>query len=89
MFDNLALEKPSVLDITSYGEKTAKELSKAIENAVKDTQAVIVRALPYKIVMKQDQYKLLAGKLLKQEYEGQEFYLYRTKQNVMEIEIKD
>lgn len=90
MFDHLSTEKPYSLNITDFKEK-GKELATAVENAVKDTQSVIVRSYPNKLIMTLNQYNDLTGKpgLLREEYEGQEFFLYRTPYNIMEVEIED
>lgn len=96
MFPGLSTEKPYDLDIRSFKvkgktkEERATALAKEIEEAVKDTQRVIIRALPDKIIMSRTQYNLLSGQseLTTQEYDGQEFYLYRTKRNIMEVIIE-
>lgn len=79
------------LDITSWKER-GQELSKAIELAVKDTQRVIVRPYPDRIIMSRKQYDILSKKGELQNMDPslktQEFWLYRTRYNIMEVEIK-
>lgn len=90
IFSSLHTEKPYALDITPFKEK-GEALKKTIDLAVKDTQSVIVRSYPNKLIMTLNQYNDLTGKpgLLREEYEGQEFFLYRTPYNIMEVEIED
>jgi 2-oxo-4-hydroxy-4-carboxy--5-ureidoimidazoline (OHCU) decarboxylase len=89
-FSALHTEKAYALDIRDYKQKTGDTLAKAIEQAVKDTQSVVVRAYPDRLVLTQKQYNLLARKpeMHTIEAEGQDYYLYRTKYNIMELEIK-
>lgn len=94
MFDHLSTEKPPTIDIRDWKEK-GEELKTAITNAVKETQSVIIRALPDKLIMTEDQYNDLSGApemLPMHDANGkstQQFFLYRTEHNVMEIEVKD
>lgn len=83
-------EKAYSLDITGLKQRGV-ELSKAVQEAVRSTQMVIVRAYPNKIVMTRKQYNDLTKRpeLLSNNYAGQEFYLYRTKYNIMEVEISE
>lgn len=93
MFDHLSTEKPYPLDITDFKE-TGVELNKAITQAVKDTQRVLVHALPDRLQMTQTQYNILSGNPEMQPMVNefgentQEFYLYQTPMNVMEVEVK-
>lgn len=92
--DYLSTEKSYPLDITSWGEKGEK-LRKAIEDAFKDTQRVIVRSYPDTLVMTKKQYDELKPKFVTWEDMGlpdmgQEFFLWKTKDGyVMQIEVKD
>jgi hypothetical protein len=88
-YSSLSTEKPYSLDIREFKEK-GKELVTAIEQAVKDTQSAVVRAYPDNLIMTQAQYNNLTGRnvLWSTPVEGQEFYLYRTKYNIMEVEVK-
>ena len=86
--DYLHTEKPSTLDITSFKEK-GEELKTAINNAVKDTQRVIIRALPDKILMTSTQYEDLSPSFIASGYGDRPFQLYRTPLNIMEIEVKN
>jgi predicted RNA-binding protein len=81
------LLNPNVLDITNAKVK-GEELKKEIEYAVKQTQSVVIRELPNQILMTQEQYDDLKPGFSMQEFAGQEYYLYRTKLNIMEIEVK-
>jgi hypothetical protein len=89
-FAHLSTEKAWTLDITDWPQ-TGQNLTKEIHQAVKDSQRVIIRAYPDKIKMTIKQYRDLAGQkdLLHQEWDGQEYFLYRTPHNIMEIEVKD
>src|SRR3990167_2286868 len=81
--------KPPALDISDWKQRGA-ELKQAIIDAVEDTQRVVVRSYPDRIIMTTKQYNMLRPEMSEPiEYAGQEFYLYRTKYNVMEVEIKD
>jgi len=94
-FSSLYTEKSYALDITGHKakgrtiEEKADDLDKYINQEVKATQSVVVRAYPDKLKMTVKQYRTLAKQesMLHQEWEGQEYYLYRTKYNIMEIEI--
>lgn len=77
----------NVLDITDFKEK-GTALKKAIVEAVKGTQSVVIRELPNQIVMTQKQYDELKPGFNVQEFSGQEYYMYQTPYNVMEIEVK-
>lgn len=77
----------NTLDITSWKQK-GSELATAIEQAVKDTQSTLVQPYPDELKLTQAQYNLLKPGLLNQgHYNNQEFYLYQTKYNVMELKI--
>lgn len=87
---NLSTEKPYSLDITDFKE-TGIKLKQAINKAVKDTQSAIVRAYPNKIIMTQAQYDNLRTRpevYSMGQFDGQDYYLYRTPSNIMEIEVK-
>lgn len=76
------------LDIRDWKEK-GNELKKAITQAVKDTQRVLITTLPDRIIMSKKQYKDLTGSPeLMQTANGQEHSLYRTLYNVMEVQVK-
>lgn len=86
-------DKPPTLDITGWKQRGVS-LRKAIIETVKDTQSVIVRSYPDKIIMTQAQYKMLSGTpdVIPGSHDPsfeQEFYLYHTPHNLMEIIIKD
>lgn len=89
-YSSLHPEQPYSLDITDYKE-SGQKLKKRIENEVRDTQTVVVHALPNKIIMTQRQYNDLSGQpeMMDMVGEGQSYWLYRTKLNVMEVEIKE
>lgn len=93
MFDSLNTEKAYSLDIRDFKE-TGEKLKEAINNAVKDTQRVIVRAMPDKLIMTPKQYDDLSTRpeFIKQQDSildvGQEFWLYRTPYNIMEVVVE-
>lgn len=90
MFPNLSTERAYPLDATGFTEKSAAELTKAISDAVKGTQSTIIRALPDRLILTAKQYSLLTGtpEMMMFEDYDQEYFLYRTKYNVMEVEVK-
>ena len=82
------LLNPNVLDITEFTEKGI-DLQVAIQNAVQETQRVIIRELPNVIRMTQAQYdNLIPYDDMSEMFGSQGFYMYRTPLNVMEVEIK-
>lgn len=95
---SLSTEKPYPLDIRSFKE-TGDDLRQAIVDAVKATQATIIRALPDRLRMTIKQYNDLAGTPeMQQVYDQtgeklQGFFLYKTVDkkgktlNVMEVEV--
>lgn len=75
------------LDITSFGEKGVA-LTDAIQNAVKDTQRVVVQPYPYEILMTNEQHTDLESiGALDSMFESKD-QIYMTKYNVMEVKIK-
>jgi len=100
-YTSLYTEKAYPLDITDWHEK-GQELSKAIELAVKDTQRVVVRALPDRLIMTPAQYSDLSKNpdMLQAYNESgttdgmQSYFLYRVVDKgriicLMEVEIKE
>lgn len=83
----------NILDIRDFKEK-GDDLRKVILDAVEDTQRVLVRPYPDRLVLTKDQYNELARTDgMSKMYDpiqsiGQEFFMYQTKHNVMEIEIR-
>lgn len=76
-----------ILDITDFKEKGI-ELMTAIENAVGDTQRVIITPLPDELLMTQDQFDELMRLSGLHEMEGTEDRMFITKFNVMEVRVK-
>jgi hypothetical protein len=95
-YSSLHTDKGYPLDIrdikpkSRVKEEKADALRKEIEQAVADTQRALTHAYPNTLVMSQAQYDLLAGnpEFMQIGDVGQGFWLYRTKYNVMEIEVR-
>lgn len=77
----------NTLDITSFREKNKQKLMEEIEGAVNDTQRVIIRPYPSIIQMTKRQYKILQHDPSMMHAHQSNEHLYRTKYNVMEVEI--
>lgn len=96
-YSALHTEKAYSLDVRDYkaaghtNREKAADLHKHIENEVKATQSVVVRAYPDKLIISPSQYDILAMQPNMFAYgkAGQEFWLYRTRYNIMELEVKD
>ena len=88
-----AFQTENILDIRDFKEK-GDDLRKVILDAVEDTQRVLVRPYPDRLVITKAQYDDLAGRPeMSHMYDpyssiNQEFFMYQTKHNVMEIEIR-
>lgn len=78
----------NTLDITDFKEQGV-ELAKAIENAVKDTQRVVIRELPNELLMTQAQFDDLQKVTGTFESYIPDYYMFKTKLNVMEVRVKD
>lgn len=76
------------LDIRDFKQKEALELKKEIIQAVKDTQSVIIRALPNRIVMSKDQYDLLQHDPMLQKMYESDHLVYLTPLNAMEVVVQ-
>lgn len=87
-------EKAPRLDITAWKEKK-QALAKAIDDAVRDTQSIVVRAYPDRILMTKEQYADLSkSNTILEFYDEygeimQDAFLYRTPYNIMEVEVKE
>lgn len=76
------------LDITDFKERGI-ELKKAITQAVKDTQLLIVKPYPSFITMTVEQYRDLQDDPdLKTMYQSDN-HMYVTKYNIMEVVVKE
>ena len=78
----------TTLDITSYKVK-GKELLELIDQAVRDTQKVILRPLPDRIIMTKDQFDDLAKIIKLPDMHNSKERMLITRYNVMEIDVKD
>lgn len=76
-----------VLDISDWKQK-GEELVKEINEAVKDTQKVIIRPLPHTIVMTGTQYDMLQNDPEMRGWHGAQQRVYITKLNAMDVVIK-
>lgn len=76
------------IDITNWKEKTLETLSKAIENAVWDTQRIVIRELPNKLIMTPAQYDILQEDPMMQKFYKSNEHVYVTKHNAMDVIIK-
>ena len=79
-------DTPPELDITDWKQRTAQTLFPAIERAVADTQKVVIRSLPNRILMTPVQYRLLENRFAPM-YASEDVLLV-TKHNVMEVKVK-
>lgn len=76
------------LDITGFKEK-GKQLHDAIVAAVKDTQRIIITDLPDEILMTQTQFdNLQKTRGMMESTYIEDFYLYNTDLNIMEVRVK-
>ena len=76
------------LDITDFKEKGIA-LKKAITQAVKDTQLILIRPYPSFITMTVEQYKDLQDDPdLKTMYQSDN-HMYVTQYNIMEVVVKE
>lgn len=87
-YSSLSPDKPYSLDATNFKEKGIK-LRDAINRAVKGTQSIVHRAYPDKLIITSDQYKILTRRpeMVGQQYEGQQYFMYRSPYNLMEVEV--
>lgn len=77
----------TTIDIRDW-KQTGAELKAAIEQAVKDTQSVIIRELPHIIVMTGMQYDDLQDDPEMRGFWTDQSRVYSTQYNVMEVVIK-
>lgn len=83
----MLIEPKKTLDITGFKE-TGVELMKAIENAVGDTQRVLITELPNQLAMTRGQFNELMELSGMPEMLDSKDRMYITKHNVMEVTIK-
>jgi hypothetical protein len=76
------------LDIRQF-KQTGKQLMTEIEEAVADSQRVIIQQLYDELLMTQAQFNNLQATGGTFESYVPDFYLYRTKHNVMEVRVAD
>lgn len=77
------------LDITDLKQKTYEELGKAIIQAVKDTQSVVIRELPNELHMTRKQFKIMQKDPEMWNVANTQDFLYHTPLNVMEVRVND
>ncbi len=84
------MKSSEYIDITPLGKMTAEELHTAITNAVRDTQsAVLLTPLPSYLIIRTDQFELLAPSPDMQQMYGSKDFVYITELNAMEVRVKD
>ena len=76
------------IDIRDWKE-VGEDLKQAIEQAVKNTQAVIIRELPHTIVMTGKQYDMLQTDPEMRGFWTDQQRVYVTTQNAMDVIIKE
>ena len=76
------------LDITDRKEGKRETLGEAVVNMVKETQRVVIRDYPDRLIMTRAQYNLLAG-LPEGDQRKQTLRFFRNKYNVMEVVIDE
>ena len=76
-----------VLDIRDWKQKGA-ELVKEINEAVADTQKIIIRPLPHTLVMTGAQYDMLQDDPEMRGWHGSQQRVYVTPLNAMDVVIK-
>lgn len=74
------------LDITNFTQR-GKELKEEIENAVADSQRVIVQQHYDELQMTQDQFDSLQAIGGTFQSYIPDYYIYKTKHNVMEVKV--
>lgn len=76
------------IDITDWKQNTLETLAKAIEDAVADTQRVVIRELPNRLVMTPAQYDILQEDPMMQKFYKSNEHVYVTKHNAMDVIIR-
>lgn len=86
--------KPEPIDIRDWKHK-GLELHKEIENAVWETQRLVMRPLPDRLIMTLAQFKDLnkatnnVGNMQDTNLQDTQDRFYYTKHNIMEVQVED